>query len=83
MWMNKVNKVLRVWVERRVGAGLSGKNQIVEVDESRIGRCIYNRGKECQGQWIFGIYDRVLGQSIIVPGPDQTKLTRTKLLGQN
>lgn len=53
-WINKVNKVLSVWVEPIAGEVLGGQNRIVEVDETKI------------GQWIFEMYDMELGQSTMV-----------------
>lgn len=73
--IKKVNMVLRQWCEWRAAEGLGGVGRTVEVDETRIGGRKYNRGRETQGQWIFGIYDRFSGQVVTVPVPDRTKIT--------
>lgn len=73
--IKKVNMVLMHWCELRAVEGLGGDGQEVEVDETRIGGRKYNRRRETQGQWIFGIYDRSSGQVVTVPVPDRTKIT--------
>ncbi|CAG8802115.1 5972_t:CDS:2, partial [Cetraspora pellucida] len=30
------------------------EEKIVEIDESKLGKCKYNKGKKVKGQWVFG-----------------------------
>ena len=36
---------------------IDGMGKIVEVDESKFGRRKYNRGRDRDGQWVFGGVD--------------------------
>ena len=33
---------------------VGGENVIVEIDEAKVGKRKYNRGKRVEGQWVFG-----------------------------
>jgi len=37
---------------------LGGADKVVEVDETKIGRRKYHRGKFVEGQWVFGLVER-------------------------
>lgn len=37
---------------------LGGPNKIVEIDEMKLGRRKYHRGRRVEGQWIFGMIER-------------------------
>ena len=52
---------------------IGGPNQIVEVDESKIGRRKYSRGHPVQGQWVFGGVERGSGRTFLVPVPDNRR----------
>ena len=53
---------------------IGGPNQIVEIDESKIGRLKYNRGHPVQGQCVSGGVERGSG---LVPVPDKTDSSYT------
>lgn len=37
---------------------LGGRNKIVEIDEMKLGKRKYHRGRRIEGQWIFGMIER-------------------------
>jgi len=54
---------------------ISGPNQIVEVDESKIGQRKCNRGHPVQGHWVSGGVERGSGRTFLVPVADRTANT--------
>lgn len=46
---------------------IGGKNKIVEIDETKIGRRKYHKGRLITGQWIFGDIERETKKFFIVP----------------
>ena len=54
--------------------GYSGKtdspNKTVEINESKFGRCKYQRGHLVKGQWVFGSVERETVKMFLVPAPD-------------
>lgn len=52
-WMNFFREVCLFFVERQKQL-IGGPGQIVEVDEAKIGKRKYNRGRIVEGQWVFG-----------------------------
>ena len=59
------------WAEKR-SEKLGGPGRTVEIDEAKIGRRKYNRGRLIKGQWIFGGYERDSKKIFIVPVEDRT-----------
>jgi transposase-like protein len=51
---------------------IGGPNKIVEIDESKFGRCKYHRGLPVNEQWVFGGVERETGKTFVVPVPDRT-----------
>lgn len=47
----------------------------VEIDEAKISRRKYNRGRLIKGNWIFGGYERETKKIFIVPVEDRTEQT--------
>lgn len=37
---------------------IGGPNEIIEIDECKIGRCKYHRGRITEGSWILGMIHR-------------------------
>jgi len=54
---------------------LGGADKVVEVDEIKIGRRKYHRGKFVEGQWVFGLVERGSNKSIIVPVSNRSRQT--------
>ncbi|XP_023216113.1 uncharacterized protein LOC111618774 [Centruroides sculpturatus] len=46
---------------------LGGEGRVVEVDEAKIGRRKYNKGRIIEGQWIFGGIERESRKRFLVP----------------
>jgi len=57
---------------------LGGPGKIVEIDEAKIGKRKYNRGRTLRGQWVFGGYERDSGRIFIIPVEDRTAETLLK-----
>ena len=41
-------------------------NEIIEIDESKIGKRKYNKGHLLEGVWIFGMVERVFKRKILL-----------------
>lgn len=54
---------------------LGGPQVIVEVDEAKIGRRKYNRGRIIQGQWVFGAVERISRRIFVIPIKDRSAAT--------
>ena len=55
---------------------IGGENVNVEIDESKIGKRKYNRGKRVEGQWVFGGCETTNSNKIfVVPVQDRSKET--------
>uniref|UniRef100_A0A1X7VKF1 ISXO2-like transposase domain-containing protein n=1 Tax=Amphimedon queenslandica TaxID=400682 RepID=A0A1X7VKF1_AMPQE len=48
---------------------------IVEIDESKIGRRKYNRGRYVEGHWVFGGIEQGTGECFMVEVPDRSAAT--------
>jgi len=59
---------------------LGGPDIIVEVDEAKIGRRKYNRGRIIRGQWIFGVIERNSGRIFVIPIKDRSAITLTAII---
>lgn len=49
---------------------LGGPGIIVEIDEAKISKRKYNKGRILRGQWMFGGIERNSGKVFIVPIED-------------
>ncbi|KII67214.1 hypothetical protein RF11_03425 [Thelohanellus kitauei] len=45
---------------------IGGENRVVEIDEAKIGKRKYNRGRWVGGYWIFGGFERNTGRLFVV-----------------
>ena len=54
---------------------LGGKDKIVEIDESKIGKRKYHRGHLVEGQWVFGGIERDSRKSFLVAVEDRSEET--------
>lgn len=59
---------------------LGGPNVIVEIDEAKIGKRKYNRGRWIDGYWIFGAFERDTGRAFVVQVPDRTASTLINII---
>ncbi|XP_071652542.1 uncharacterized protein [Temnothorax longispinosus] len=73
-WFNFCREVCVFWAEKH-SEKLGGPGCIVEIDEVKIGKRKYNRGRLVKGQWIFGGYERGTKKIFIVPVQDRTEET--------
>lgn len=61
---------------------IGGQNIVVEIDEAKIGKRKYNKGRLIDGYWIFGGYERETGKVFIVQVPDRTANTLLEIIRQ-
>ena len=62
------------WAEQH-SEKLGGPGHTVEIDEAKIGKRKYNRGRLVRDQWIFGGYERNSKKIFVVPVEDRTEVT--------
>ena len=63
---------------------IGGNGLIVEVDESKFGKCKYNRGHHVDGVWVVGMVERTAQRRILLfPVRDNTRDTLVGLLTAN
>lgn len=85
MWYTKCREICmdalhNIYNENKIG----GEGHIVEIDESKIGRRKYNRGRLIEGTWILGMIDREGGFRLeICPNNKRDKLTLEALITKN
>ncbi|XP_071629481.1 uncharacterized protein [Temnothorax longispinosus] len=73
-WFNFCREVCVFWAEQH-SEKLGGPGHIVKIDEAKIGKRKYNRGRLVRDNWIFGGYERGSKKIFIVPVQDRTKTT--------
>ncbi|XP_024888850.1 uncharacterized protein LOC112465514 [Temnothorax curvispinosus] len=78
-WISFCREVCIYWAEKN-STKLGGPNIIVEIDEAKIGKRKYNRGRIIDGKWIFGGYERGTKKIFIVPVQDRTEKTLLELI---
>lgn len=69
-----------MWLENET-TPIGGEGMVVEIDEAKIGKRKYNRGREISGTWIFG-FERHTGKVFIVPVPNRTRETLLNVIKQ-
>ncbi|XP_039301676.1 uncharacterized protein LOC120356894 [Solenopsis invicta] len=78
-WFNFCREVCVFWADKH-SEKLGGPGRIVEIDETKLGRRKYNRGRLIKGQWIFGGYERDTKKIFVVPVEDRTTDTLLKCI---
>ncbi|GFV61756.1 putative transposase-like protein [Trichonephila clavipes] len=78
-WRRVVHEVILDYVEEN-SQQIGGKDGIVEIDESKFGKRIYNRGHLVEGQWVFGGVERGTGKMFLVAVHNRTKETLMGLI---
>nr|XP_012235852.1 PREDICTED: uncharacterized protein LOC105680022 [Linepithema humile] len=73
-WFSFCREVCVFWADKH-SQKFGGSGRTVEIDEAKIGRRKYNRGRLIKGQWIFGEYERDSKKMFIVPVEDRTEET--------
>ncbi|XP_067213901.1 uncharacterized protein [Linepithema humile] len=73
-WFSFCREVCVFWADKH-SQKFGGPGRTVEIDEAKIGRRKYNRGRLIKGQWIFGGYERDSKKMFIVPVEDRTEET--------
>ncbi|KYN05769.1 hypothetical protein ALC62_03248 [Cyphomyrmex costatus] len=78
-WISFCREVCVYWAKKN-STKLGGPNSIVEIDEAKIGKRKYNRGRIIDGKWIFGGYERDTKKIFLVPVADRTEETLTQVI---
>ena len=65
-WSSFCREVCTEWAAQH-SVKLGGPGKIVEVDEAKLGKRKYNRGRIIEGQWILGGVERESTKSFYVP----------------
>ena len=67
-WSSFCREVCVYWVERG-SQMLGGQGVIVEIDEAKLGKRKYDRGRWIDGTWVFGGFERGSKKCFLVPVP--------------
>lgn len=59
---------------------IGGPGCIVEIDEAKIGKRKYNRGRLIKGQWVFGAFERGSKRAFIVPVENRSESTLLNII---
>ncbi|XP_071635498.1 uncharacterized protein [Temnothorax longispinosus] len=78
-WISFCREVCIYWAEKN-STKLGGFNKIVEIDEAKIGKRKYNRGRIIEGKWIFGGYERDSTKIFLVAVSDRTEKTLLEII---
>lgn len=79
-WFSFCREVLVHWMDKEDKI-IGGENEIVEIDESKIGKRKYNRGRRVEGQWVFGgVLRSDHTKCFVVPVEDRTKETLLQVI---
>ncbi|CAD7077814.1 unnamed protein product [Hermetia illucens] len=80
-WNNFLREVLVDWAfQKTCKEKLGGVGKTVEVDEAKLGKRKYNRGRIIEGQWIFGAIERETKKIFVVAVPDRTHETLLSII---
>ncbi|XP_025264891.1 uncharacterized protein LOC112638075 [Camponotus floridanus] len=80
-WSSFCREVCVMWLEAQQNP-IGGKGIVVEIDEAKIGKRKYNRGRLVTGKWIFGGFERGTGKAFIVPVKNRTAETLLSVIKQ-
>uniref|UniRef100_A0A146M924 Uncharacterized protein n=1 Tax=Lygus hesperus TaxID=30085 RepID=A0A146M924_LYGHE len=57
-WISYCREVCEAWAENQTLEQLGGIGTVVEIDESKVGKRKYHRGRVVEGKWVFGLIER-------------------------
>ena len=69
-WSSFCREVCLFWLEKE-RVILGGPGVVVEIDEAKLGKRKYNRGRWIDGQWVFGGFERGSKRCFVVPVPSR------------
>ena len=69
-----------VQVLEKESVQIGGPGEIVEIDESKFGKCKYNKGRRVEDIWVFGGIDRRTRECFLVPVEDRSCETLIPIL---
>lgn len=76
--------MLSLELRNQASGRIGGEGHVVEVDECKIGRRKYHRGRWTEGQWILGMIDMTGAFRIeIIPNNKRDRATLTSLIIKN
>jgi transposase-like protein len=73
-YFNFIREVLVFWAHNN-SEQIGGEGKIVEIDEAKIGKRKYNKGRYLEGQWVFGGIERGSNKFFLVAVEDRTANT--------
>ncbi|KAM8702535.1 hypothetical protein ACLKA7_005651 [Drosophila subpalustris] len=76
-WKSYLREVYIDWSQNNRRQRIGGPDKIVEIDEAKVGKRKYNRGRAVEGQWVFGGVEREGGDFFILP--DERRDAKTLL----
>lgn len=82
-WRHFMREIYLDWAAGVNCGKIGGKDKIVEIDESLVGKRKNNCGRIVNGTWIFGGYERDSKKFFIVPVLDRSASTLTALIKEH
>ncbi|KAI8792526.1 putative transposase protein [Biomphalaria glabrata] len=82
-WCSFLREVCAHYVLRTRDGKLGGPGKVVEIDEAKIGRSKYNRGRRIEGSWIFGGIERGTKKCFLCPVASRDAVTLLTLIREN
>ncbi|XP_011864121.1 PREDICTED: uncharacterized protein LOC105560006 [Vollenhovia emeryi] len=78
-WSNFCRELLSMWLDQEENM-IGGPDCIVEIDEAKIGKRKYNRGRIVKGQWVFGALERGTKRIFVVRVSDRSESTLINII---
>lgn len=78
-WASFCRELCVLWIDKN-SVQIGGDNIIVEIDEAKVGKRKYNKGRLVTGQWIFGGVERGSKRLFIEPVPDRSSETLLRVI---
>ncbi|KAL7724276.1 hypothetical protein ACLKA6_013700 [Drosophila palustris] len=79
-WKSYLREVYIDWSSKNSRVRIGGPDKIVEIDEAKVGKRKYNRGRVVEGQWVFGGIERESGEFFILPVECRNAETLLKII---
>lgn len=77
-WASYCYEVCEYWLGSQGAIG--GPGVVVEIDESKFGKSKYGRGRDVEGKWVFGAFERGSKKLLLFPVEKRNAQTLTPII---